>query len=251
MVSQPGVRVNERDRDLELSRVLSVALLSLGRQPVTALVFAVVLIYLPIFSLARFWPPAPASVFSLDFVIYAVGLTPLVAICALFSAWVAHQAVRPPTRAASGSAASQAFAVFLTSIIVSAGAIVGAVLFVAPGVIWLLACCVAIPVAAIERLSPLASIRRSFALSGNRLWIIFGYMAAVFLPLAAAVTLLELALVGWDVHARERSEVIVYVLRPIADTLSAVLGASMSAALYSELTRLEIAQSAELRRPAH
>jgi hypothetical protein len=241
-----GMTIEARDRDLELSRVFALAMQALLRQPLAALLIAMMAIYLPNFAVARLWPAPPETVFSLEFVIWSFSLIPPLSIFAIFQAWIAFQVTL--TKDTSVAPHGLALSIWIPSIaaglIVSVVGFVGFYALVIPGVIWGLACTVVIPAVARERLSPFDAIRRSFKLTENRRWAIFGFSLAVFIPIAIAVMLLELALVEWRFDQLDQSAFIAHVVRPITDTLNTALAAALSAAFYSELTRLQIRAAA-------
>lgn len=100
--------------------------------------------------------------------------------------------------------------------------------------VWGLACTVAIPAAAVERVGIVDAIRRSFELTRGRRLALFGYTIAIFLPLALVSMLIELAFVGGSFELLDSSPV-----KPFFDAFSAMMGAAFSAAVYIELVQIE------------
>lgn len=227
--------------EFKLSRVFALAIQALFRQPITAVIIAAVAIYLPHLAVAQLWPAPPDEIFSTEFVIWTFSLVPLFSVVAIFHAWIAFQVTLP--KGASISPHRSVFLRGMLSIIaaltVSVVSLVGSFALLIPGLVWAVACAVVIPAVAREGLAPFNAIRRSFKLTENRRWAIFGYSLAVSIPVMLATYLLELALVGWRFDLLDRSLFLAQVVRPLTDTFDTMLGGAMSAAYFGELIRLE------------
>lgn len=223
--------------DLKFSRIFDRTLDILARNPLSLLSISAVTLYLPSVLLNSFWPAPVEGVFSWQFAVWSFAIVPGAVAAGVFSAWIAlqeHQRDRGPLRAL-GAVLSRFIPLLVTTVVVTVVGVIGAFLLVVPGIIWALACTVVLPVFAIEREGPSEAIRRSFVLTQNRRWAIFGYTLILYIPWALAILLLELALSGWSYDFIEQSKFINDVSRPITDTVGAMVGAAFSAAIYFEL----------------
>jgi hypothetical protein len=234
-------RDESEDEDLKLSRLLTLVEIALTRRPFTLLALAPLTLYLPNYLIERFWPAPPETVWSFAFAWWYILVLPPYSITALFYAWIALQ-LFPGAQGPRPQLAD----VFLrllplvnTSVLVGVGIILGAILLLIPGIVFGLACTVAIPIVAIERRNPIAAIRRSLQLTHHRLWAIFGYGFVVMLPLAAVAFVLELSFVDWDIRQIDQDPFVNNILKPFIDTIIAAINAALTAAFYFELVRLQ------------
>jgi hypothetical protein len=240
------------DEDLKLSRLLALVEIALTRRPLTLLVLAPLTLYLPNYLIERFWPAPPETIWSFAFAWWYILVLPPYSITALFYAWIALQLF--PGAQGPRPQLADVLLRFLplacTTMLIGFGITVGVIALVIPGLIFGLACTVAIPVAAIERRGPLMAIRRSLSLTRDRLWAIFGYGFVVVLPLAAIAFVLELGFVDWDIRQIDRDPFVNNVLKPFTETIIAAINAALAAAFYFELVRLQARSDAAVASPA-
>lgn len=224
---------------LSASNLFSLTCYALAYRPVTALLIAIFTVYLPHLAVSELLP-APGEVFSWEFFLWAVRVTPIYSISVVYYAWVAFQ---PFDGNASIDRLRAVFArlnvLYIAMLIVMVVGAIGSLAFVLPGVIWGLVCTVAIPAAALEELGPTAAIRRSYEMTKGRLWTILGCTLAIFLPIGLVGMVVELALVGWRFEALDNSPI-----KPAVDMVMTALGGAFAAAVYFELKRLESARPA-------
>lgn len=222
-----------------LGRVATLTLYALCYRPVTALLLAFVTLYIPILVAGFVLGDPPRQFFSWDLVWWALRAIPFTAIGVTYYAWIAFQLFDGNTRKSRlKEVLSRGNSLFFTNLIVVAVATVGIMVFVLPGALWGLACTVALPVAAVERLGPRDAIKRSFELTAGHRWSIFGLSIALFLPLALLSFLIELAVVGGHVELLLPHSAFRNVADPIQAALNAMVGGAFAAAIYNELLTL-------------
>lgn len=215
--------------------------IALTRRPITLLVLAPLTLYLPDYLVEHHWPQAPENVFSLAFVWWGIQVLPPYSITSLFYAWIALQ-LFPGAHDGSSQLAyvnRQTLPLILTSMLIGLGAIAGSMLLLIPGLIFGLACTVALPAVAVEKRNPIEAIRRSLQLTKGRLWAIFGYGLVIVLPLAGIALVIEFAFVDWDARRIDTDPFVSTVVKPVLDTVIAAINAALTAAFFFELVRLE------------
>lgn len=225
-------------RDLELSRVFGLSVRALTRRPVTALLLAVLSIYLPELTFLHLMPSAPVELLSLESLFYWLGLFGMTSLWAIFFGWVAFQVVDDRARKPLVEVAARALPFVLTLLLSTLLALLGMLALVVPGLIIAIACSVALPAAAVERLDPMQAINRSVVLTDNRRWAIFGITLAMYLPPLLAATMLEWRMDDQQFFPDRENPLVTYVSRPITDALQGAWGGAISAAFYAELLRL-------------
>jgi hypothetical protein len=82
------------------------------------------------------------------------------------------------------------FPILGLSILMGLGFLVGAVLLVVPAIILLVVWSVALPACVLERLGPIASLKRSSALTKGHRWKIFGIMLLLWIATLVVITVL-------------------------------------------------------------
>lgn len=149
-------------------------------------------------------------------------------------------------------AARRAPVLAAASLLLNLGVTLGLMLLIAPGALLLLAWCVALPAAAVERGAVLTAVRRSADLTrGQRKTILLlllgagfvaGILAIIFgLGFSLAVTPIR----TWAPQAIVPGDAGVVIGGAVSGTLSAILLAAGAAALYHELRQLKEAGGAD------
>jgi hypothetical protein len=223
------------ERDFELSTVFALTIKALLRRPVTALLLAAVTLTLPTELYLRLVPYVPAA-FSVSFVLYTLGSFAAFSPAAVLTGWMALDASgeERPLLLATKRALSLSILYFIVTTV----GMLGLLAFIVPGILWSLATAVAIPAAAVGRLSMKDAILRSFDLTKDRRAIIFVISIVVMLPPVMAIGLFELAMNGWQLLPTQENPIITNITRPVTDTLVGMWGAALGAALYVDLVRV-------------
>jgi hypothetical protein len=109
------------------------------------------------------------------------------------------------------------------------GFVFGLVLLVVPALFLITIWYVAMPACLIERLGPTASLRRSAALSKGYRWKLFGIILLVFITfaLAGGMVIAIASVTG--------NQIVAAVVRSLAQTVSATLGAIFAAVIFHDL----------------
>ena len=235
-------RIEPQHRDLELSRVYGIAAQALFKRPVTALFIAALTIYLPNLAIAHHIPAASPAAFSVQGIIWWFSMLVPMTSGAVFQAWITFQTPLPADAPKPTAVLTRLIPILAAGFLIGVGSLLGLALLVVPGILWGLAMTVAIPALVIERLGPIGAINRSSNLTWNRWLAIFGFSILVVLPFVVANTVAEYTLVNWNIafDPASQSPFIARVMRPITDTIIAVLTAALGAAFYSELVRLKM-----------
>ncbi|HEX3887012.1 MAG TPA: hypothetical protein VHW05_05905 [Phenylobacterium sp.] len=116
---------------------------------------------------------------------------------------------------------------------------IGMILLIVPGIILAIVWCVAIPAYVVERPSLMDVFGRSAALTRNNRWRIFGLMIVFFI--AVLIIELVLGIVGGVTNLISFGGLPVvtrFVILPLINVASALIGATGGAVLYVELRRL-------------
>lgn len=223
-----------KEERLELSRLIKLTIYALSYRPLTALNIAAVTIYLPYLIGERFLP-APQEVYSIEFAYWWLKSMPLHSVTAIFQAWITLQALDGnASTGALRTTLSRLSTLYFTSLFIAALGLVGFYALVIPGIIWGLACAVAIPAAAAERIGIRKAIKRSFELTKGRRLTLLGYWLVIALPVQLAFTLVDLAVVGGRLDLIDTSP-----LRVLFSTLTMMLVSANSTAAYIELVRID------------
>ncbi len=230
--------VDVRDRDLELSRVFGLSVHALLRRPVTALLLAALSIYLPELAYLHLMPAAPENLVSLASLPLWVGYFGIMSLSAVFVGWITFQVIDDRKRKPLAEVAARVAPLVTTSFLLTLFTLLGLLALVVPGIVIAIACTVAVPAAAIERLGPMQAINRSVELTENRRWAILGFTIALIAPPLLAASVFEWIVNDRQLFPDQDNPIITYTTRPIADALQVVWGGAVSAAFYAELRRL-------------
>jgi hypothetical protein len=228
--------------DISISRTFALALQALFRLPVTALLLSAVTITLPSELFYRLVPYQEFA-FSWPFAFYTLGSIAIGSTQAFVFAWIALVFVGAST-APIVETIRRAPVLIVTNFIVLFVAMLGTLAFVVPGITWSLATAVAIPALAVERLGAVRAMRRSVDLTWGRLLVLFVIFLALMLPLLIVIWLAEFWFNNLQLAPVEGSTFTASVTATVGQTLVALWGAALSAALYVELTRVHVEAAA-------
>jgi hypothetical protein len=127
--------------------------------------------------------------------------------------------------------------VFLISLLMALGLMLGFILLVVPGLILMIVWCVTIPAQVVEQRGVLASFDRSRELTRGSRWSIFGLFVLyiVLSWIVAAVFLAVGAAVSGSLTGIATNQVMQLFISPVVSGASSLIGAVGTAAIYYEL----------------